>query len=105
MQSAHLDVRVPWVRESNWLRERGYGDWIPVETKFTAPFQTALGLNGRGVAPRLKKVYSYTFNPPLDLHDLLYGELWPLNFAFNLTLQVDSSGNKMICRIKMADHC
>ena len=27
------------------------------------------------LAPKLKKEYSYTFTPPLDICDLLYGEL------------------------------
>ena len=84
----------------------GYGKDIPgIEfrwgRRFPQPFRPPLRPKNQGVEPRLKNVYSYTSTPPLGLHGMLKGELLPLNFAFNLTLQDDYSGNKLIRPIKM----
>jgi hypothetical protein len=52
----------------------------------------------------IKKVYSYTAPPLLELHGMFYGAFLLLNFPFNPTPLVDYSGNKMSWHTKMACH-
>jgi hypothetical protein len=65
----------------------------------------SLGHNGRGVAltthshlaPRLKKEYSYSSNPPRGLHGLLQGELYLLLTLFKDVISTHYLAQKGIC--------